>query len=311
MTSSLVRPSAWRLALDAFLTGSMRSRTKAITHSARLASRLPPRFKRCRCWRPEEASSGATPHSAAKDCSFRSRSGLSPAAIKSAEATSGPIPRRASGPGAQARTSVSICVSSEAISSASRDQRFASSATSGTPRRTAPDRAPGCPSPASLSPCREGIPAPGTANFPPAPARTRRSTDSNSGRCVGIPVLRSPSGQNAAPSATRTTPGREDAGFDSEAKVTQCYGASRTCTPRGLIAVLVSKTRAQGASVVTTLPAEVARRLSVTPGQELEWIEDGMGGFRVMPHTPETAEALAVHERIMTEYDAVFRALAK
>ena len=77
------------------------------------------------------------------------------------------------------------------------------------------------------------------------------------------------------------------------------------------MASLVSKIRPQGASMVTTLPAEVARRLSVTPGQELEWIEDGMGGFRVVPHTSETAEALAVHERIMAEYDAVFRALAK
>ena len=62
------------------------------------------------------------------------------------------------------------------------------------------------------------------------------------------------------------------------------------------MAVLVSKTRARGASVVTTLPAEVARRLSVTPGQEIEWIGDGMGGFRVVPHTSETAEALAVHK---------------
>lgn len=77
------------------------------------------------------------------------------------------------------------------------------------------------------------------------------------------------------------------------------------------MAILMSKTRAQGASVVTTLPAEVARRLSVTPGQELEWIEDGMGGFRVVPHMPESAEALAAHERIMVEYDAVFRALAR
>ena len=57
--------------------------------------------------------------------------------------------------------------------------------------------------------------------------------------------------------------------------------------------------------------AEVARRLSVSPGQELEWIEDGMGGFRVIPHTPETAEALEAHARVMTEYDSVFRALAK
>ena len=77
------------------------------------------------------------------------------------------------------------------------------------------------------------------------------------------------------------------------------------------MAILVSKTRAQGASVLTTLPAAGARRLAVTAGQELEWIEDGMGGFRVVPHTPETAEALAVHEKIMAEYDAVFRALAK
>lgn len=32
---------------------------------------------------------------------------------------------------------------------------------------------------------------------------------------------------------------------------------------------LISKTRAQGASVVTTLPAEVARRLAISPGQDL------------------------------------------
>ncbi len=74
---------------------------------------------------------------------------------------------------------------------------------------------------------------------------------------------------------------------------------------------LISKTRAQGASVVTTLPAEVVRRLGIPPGQELQWIEDGMGGFRVVPHTPELAAALEAHERIMAEYDAVFRALAK
>ena len=49
---------------------------------------------------------------------------------------------------------------------------------------------------------------------------------------------------------------------------------------------LLSRTRAQGASVVTTLPAEVARRLAIAPGQELQWIEDGMGGFRVIPHAP-------------------------
>jgi hypothetical protein len=36
-----------------------------------------------------------------------------------------------------------------------------------------------------------------------------------------------------------------------------------------------------------------------------------MGGFRVVLHTPEAAEALEAHEEIMKEYDAAFRALAK
>jgi bifunctional DNA-binding transcriptional regulator/antitoxin component of YhaV-PrlF toxin-antitoxin module len=74
---------------------------------------------------------------------------------------------------------------------------------------------------------------------------------------------------------------------------------------------LISKTRVQGASVITTLPAEVVRRLGLPAGQELEWIEDGLGGFRVVPHSPETAAALEAHERIMAEYDSAFRALAK
>jgi hypothetical protein len=77
------------------------------------------------------------------------------------------------------------------------------------------------------------------------------------------------------------------------------------------MSILTSRTREQGASVVTTLPAEVARRLGIIPGQELDWIEDGLGGFRVVPHTPETAEALEAHARAMAEYDSVFRALAK
>ena len=74
---------------------------------------------------------------------------------------------------------------------------------------------------------------------------------------------------------------------------------------------LTSRTRAQGASIVTTLPAEVVRRLGIPVGQELQWIEDGLGGFRVVPHTPDLAEALEAHEEIMAEYDAVFRALAE
>ncbi len=38
---------------------------------------------------------------------------------------------------------------------------------------------------------RRSSPAPETANRPPTPARTSHSTDTHSGRCVGIPVLRS------------------------------------------------------------------------------------------------------------------------
>ncbi len=75
--------------------------------------------------------------------------------------------------------------------------------------------------------------------------------------------------------------------------------------------MLSSTTRAQGASVVTTLPAEVVRRLGIPAGQRLDWIEDGMGGFRIVPHTEELAEAVDAHEEIMAEYDGVFRELAK
>lgn len=74
---------------------------------------------------------------------------------------------------------------------------------------------------------------------------------------------------------------------------------------------LTSRTRAQGASIVTTLPAEVVRRLGIPVGQELSWIEDGLGGFRVVPHTPELMEAMEAHEAVMSEYDGVFRELAK
>ena len=40
---------------------------------------------------------------------------------------------------------------------------------------------------------------------------------------------------------------------------------------------LKTKTRAQGGSVIATLPAEVTRRLAITPGQDLYWREAGLG----------------------------------
>jgi len=74
---------------------------------------------------------------------------------------------------------------------------------------------------------------------------------------------------------------------------------------------LTSRTHAQGTTIVTTLPAEVTRRLGIEVGQELAWIEDGMGGFRVVRHSAPLAEALAVQEELMVVYDGVFRDLDK
>jgi len=77
------------------------------------------------------------------------------------------------------------------------------------------------------------------------------------------------------------------------------------------VSTLSSTTRAQGASIVTTVPAEVVRRLGIPPGQRLDWIEDGLGGFRVVPHSEDLAEVTRAHEEIIAEYDGVFRRLAK
>lgn len=63
--------------------------------------------------------------------------------------------------------------------------------------------------------------------------------------------------------------------------------------------------------MITTLPAEVARRLGLEPGQQLHWIEDGAGGFRVVPASDDVAVALRAHESIMRKYDGVFRKLAE
>lgn len=74
---------------------------------------------------------------------------------------------------------------------------------------------------------------------------------------------------------------------------------------------LTSKTREQGGSIATTIPAEVARKLGIRPGEELFWVEDGAGGYHVTPFDPEMREILEAHEEIMHEYKDVFRALAE
>jgi bifunctional DNA-binding transcriptional regulator/antitoxin component of YhaV-PrlF toxin-antitoxin module len=77
------------------------------------------------------------------------------------------------------------------------------------------------------------------------------------------------------------------------------------------MAALTSRTRAQGGSITTTVPTEATRKMGLQPGAELYWVEDGMGGYHVLPYDPEVAEALRAHEEIMEEYREVFAALAK
>ena len=75
--------------------------------------------------------------------------------------------------------------------------------------------------------------------------------------------------------------------------------------------VLTSKARSQGGSVSTTIPTEATRRMGVNPGDELFWVEDGEGGYRVSPSNPARAAMLRAHAEIMDEYRDVFAALAK
>lgn len=89
MISLRVLPSAFRRRVYSMGRGSVRIRLVAIRHSALLAWRSPPRLSRCRTICPDEAWTGLTPHSAAKDASVFKRSGLSPAATSSAAAVRG------------------------------------------------------------------------------------------------------------------------------------------------------------------------------------------------------------------------------
>ncbi|HYJ80086.1 MAG TPA: AbrB/MazE/SpoVT family DNA-binding domain-containing protein [Longimicrobiaceae bacterium] len=75
--------------------------------------------------------------------------------------------------------------------------------------------------------------------------------------------------------------------------------------------LLTSRARLQGGSVSTTIPTEVARRMGVAPGDELYWVEDGAGGYRVSTLDPATIEILRAHDRALGEYAEVFAALAR
>lgn len=75
--------------------------------------------------------------------------------------------------------------------------------------------------------------------------------------------------------------------------------------------LLSTKARAQGGSLTTSIPAEVARRLGVSAGTDLFWVEDGQGGYRVYPGGDKTRRILEAHEEAISDYRDVFRELAK
>ncbi len=75
--------------------------------------------------------------------------------------------------------------------------------------------------------------------------------------------------------------------------------------------LLSTKARAQGGSLTTSIPAEVARRLGVSAGTDLFWVEDGQGGYRVYPGGEKTRRVLEAHEEAIADYRDVFRELAK
>jgi hypothetical protein len=77
MISRLLFPSAVRLATYSCVRPSRLMRAKQIMYSARLASRLPPRLRRCLTTLPEEASMGETPQRQAKEASLLNLWGLS------------------------------------------------------------------------------------------------------------------------------------------------------------------------------------------------------------------------------------------
>ena len=75
--------------------------------------------------------------------------------------------------------------------------------------------------------------------------------------------------------------------------------------------ILTSRAQADGGAISIIIPTDVARRLGVAPGDELFWVEDGSGGYRVTVSNPQRAALLSAHAEIMEEHAEVFRKLAE
>ena len=74
---------------------------------------------------------------------------------------------------------------------------------------------------------------------------------------------------------------------------------------------ITSRTRQQGGSVTTTIPTEVARKMGLQAGEELFWVEDGSGGYHIVPMRPDIREILEAHKDVLSEYRQVFKSLAE
>ena len=74
---------------------------------------------------------------------------------------------------------------------------------------------------------------------------------------------------------------------------------------------ITSRTRQQGGSVTTTIPTEVARKMGLRAGEELFWVEDGSGGYHIVPMRPDIREILEAHQDVLSEYRQVFKSLAE
>ncbi|MDB4950306.1 MAG: hypothetical protein JWM27_2955 [Gemmatimonadetes bacterium] len=74
--------------------------------------------------------------------------------------------------------------------------------------------------------------------------------------------------------------------------------------------VRTTTVRLEDGLLSTPIPAAVAKRLSLSPGSDLLWIDDGRGGFRVQSGTDKTRKVLEAHEQAIADHRDVFRMLA-
>jgi antitoxin component of MazEF toxin-antitoxin module len=74
--------------------------------------------------------------------------------------------------------------------------------------------------------------------------------------------------------------------------------------------ILSTKVRAQGGSLVTSIPETVVHEMRLAAGSEVFWVKDGQGGYRVFPDSAKARTILEAHEEEVDHHSDVFRDLA-